>query len=93
MVCSSDGHRDIICPSLLWSVVATGADIMMPVAAVSSSSDGRLLSQCPLLLGVTAATDNLISDYLLLLDRFRFRHTCRHSQIHVYQAIMIRHID
>jgi hypothetical protein len=62
MICSSDGHRDIIYSSLLWSVVATGADITVPVAAVSSSSDRRLLSLCPLLLGVTTAMDNLISD-------------------------------
>jgi hypothetical protein len=65
---------------------------MGPVVAVIFSSDGWL-TWCPSLLGVIAATGNLTSDYQLLLDRFMFRHTCRHSQIQVYEAIIIRHID
>jgi hypothetical protein len=64
----------------------------VPVAAVTSSNDERLTSPCSSLLGVTVGTGNLTSDYQLLLDRFRFRH-CIHSQIQVYQAIIIRQID
>jgi hypothetical protein len=80
-------------PSLLWYVVATGCDVALSVVVVTSSSNKRLTLPCPSLLGVTVATGNLMSDYLLLLDRFRFRHTYRHSQIQVYQVIIIRHID
>jgi hypothetical protein len=40
-----------------------------------------------------SSNGNLMSDYQVLLDKFRFRHTCRHSQIQVYQAIIIRHIE
>jgi hypothetical protein len=93
VVYSSDMHYDIICPSLLWYVVATGGDVMVAIAVVTSSSDGRLTTSCPSLLGVTAATGNLISDYQLLMDMFRFRHIYRHSKIQVYQAIIIIHID
>jgi hypothetical protein len=66
---------------------------MVPIVAVTSIGDGRLASQCPSLLGVTIVMSNLMLDYQLLLDRFRFRHTCKHSQIQVYQAIIIRYID
>jgi hypothetical protein len=50
MTYSSDGHCDDSHLSLLWSVAVTGADVTLPVAAVISSSDGRLTSDCPLLL-------------------------------------------
>jgi hypothetical protein len=62
---------------------------MVPVTAITPISDGRMTSQCPSLLGVIASMGNLTSDYQLLLDRFRFRH----SQIQVYQAIIIRQIE
>jgi hypothetical protein len=62
---------------------------MVSVAVVTSSSDEQLTSRCPSLLRVTAATSNLTSDYQLPLDRFKFRH----SQIQVYQDIIIRHTD
>jgi hypothetical protein len=54
-----------------------------------SSNDGRLTSQWPSLLGVTIATGNLMLDYQLLLNRFKFRH----SEIQVCQGIIIRYID
>jgi hypothetical protein len=77
VVCSSDGPHDIICPSLLWYVVATGGwDVTVLVATKSHSRKG-----------------NPTSDDQLLLDRFKFIHTCRHSQIQFYQGIIIRHID
>jgi hypothetical protein len=63
MVCSSDGHRDDNRLSLLWSVAATGANVMVPVAAVTSSSDGWLTLNCPSLLLFTVETSNLTSDY------------------------------
>jgi hypothetical protein len=69
------------------------------IVAGTPSSDGRLTSRCPSLLGVTAAIDNLTSDYQLLLDRYKFIKTfmdtglSRHSQIHIYQDIIIKHID
>jgi hypothetical protein len=60
---------------------------MVPIADVTSSSDGRLMSQCPSLLGVTTTTGNLTLDYQLLLDRFRFRHSHIHVNIHKYMFI------
>jgi hypothetical protein len=93
VVCSSDMHRDVRRLSLLWSVAAIGTMTTGARRYYAISSDERLTSRCPSLLGVTAATGNLTSDYQLLLDRFKFRHTCKHSQILVYQAIIIRHID
>jgi hypothetical protein len=62
---------------------------MVPVAAVTSSSNKRLTSRCPSLLGVTVATGNLTSDYQLLLDRFRFRHSQIHVDIHKYKFIKL----
>jgi hypothetical protein len=93
MVCSSDGHCDVRCPSLLWSVAATGTVTSGVCRCYRRSNDGRLTSRWPLLLGVIAATDNMMSNYQLLLIRFRFRHTYRNSQIQVYQTIIIRRID
>jgi hypothetical protein len=59
------------------------------MATMVSSSDRQLMSRCPSLLWLSAATVNLMPDYQLLMDRFRFRH----SQIQIYQVIIIRHID
>jgi hypothetical protein len=66
---------------------------------VTSSNNGWLTSQCPSLLGVTAASANLTLNYHLLLDKFRFIKTFTdiglsiHSQIQVYQDIIIKHRD
>jgi hypothetical protein len=47
-------------------------DITVLIATVTPSSDGRLTSRCPSLLGVTTAMGNLTPDYQLLLDIFKF---------------------
>jgi hypothetical protein len=65
VVYNSDGHRDDSRPSLLWSIVVMGTDVTVPITAVTSSSDGRLTSDCPSLLVFTAGMDNLMSDYLV----------------------------
>jgi hypothetical protein len=110
MVCSNDEHYDDCRPLLLWSVAATDTDVMLPITAMTSSSDGRLTLDCPSQLVFTTATGGWIQiacrcQYSqqhqgiwrqitrLLLDKFRFRHTYRYSQIQVYQAIITRHID
>jgi hypothetical protein len=56
VIYSSDGYRDNSHPSLLWSIAATGADVILPVAAVTSSSDERLTSDCSSLLIFTTVT-------------------------------------
>jgi hypothetical protein len=62
---------------------------MVRVAAVILSSDGLVTSLCLLLLGVTIVTDNLMSDYQLLLDRFMFRYPQIQVDIHRYMFIKI----
>jgi hypothetical protein len=57
VVYSSDMHRDDSRSSLLLSVAAMSADVMVSVSVVTSSSDGRLTLDCPsLLLVFTVAT-------------------------------------
>jgi hypothetical protein len=55
VVCSSDGHLDDSRPSLLWSVAATGADVMLPIAVVTSSSDGADF-RLPIVVSIHTAT-------------------------------------
>jgi hypothetical protein len=66
---------------------------MVPVAARTPSSYGRLMSRCPSLLGVTAPTGNLTSDYQLLLDRYNFIKTFTDTSLSRYNHQTHVHID
>jgi hypothetical protein len=63
MAYSSDGHCDDSRPSLLWSMPAMDVDVMVPVAVVTSTSNGWLTSDCLSLLVFIAAMSNLMSAY------------------------------
>jgi hypothetical protein len=73
-------------PSLLWSIPAMDANVTVPVAAVTSTSKGRLTSDCLPLLVFIAAISNLTSAYPIAPRQIQI---WTYADIHKYRFIKL----